>query len=162
MNYLKGKVNKMKLVEISDIKVGQVRRVFVDDLPSDYSGWMLYVIDEQESNETFWCDFYDAKGFCERLSLSKFEIAKDEIIGKIGITHEIKDGKLVEIPRRGFETYDVVKDEDDDVFVLTSYSSDGISVGMNGMTVKFPIKRKLQKIGIYGVTHEFVNESEGK
>ena len=101
-----------------------------------------------------------------------------EIIGKIGITHRIEDGKLVEIPRTAefqiddvcytlsfYNTasphFDIGVDFEDIIFVI-----DNMDTYENGTLLLFDARGNeyrpddVEKIGILGVTHEFVNDRE--
>ena len=95
-----------------------------------------------------------------------------QLIGKIGITHRIEGKKLVEITRSaGFQTDDVVKFKwDPRLYVINREIDFGIKkthpdnscfeatndLYGSRQLVDFELKR----IGILGVTHEFVNDRE--
>lgn len=107
-----------------------------------------------------------------------------ELIGKLGITHRIEDGKLVEIPREDLVVDDIVEYLDCDGFKVTAVIASLITgmtredsqygfitndgnfdesslfekeeIGEDSGTFTYTPK----KIGILGVTHEFVNDRE--
>ena len=158
----------MKLVEIKNVHVGQVRRCFMDGLDSEI---MPYIVYEMVGDSLFDCDAYDSEGFCASFPLSDSEILEDELVGKLGITHEIKDGALVQLPRTEFEIDDVVKAQgrigvivskeefipDGEPVHVVVFGSDGYAPVCDGFE---PFE--MEKVGIIGLTHEFVNEREGR
>lgn len=162
----------MKLVEIKNVRIGQVWKrkdeyIALSCLGScDIGGYpkegVLYI---KTQNGYYLLNDWDY-----------FLSPKNEdfiLCGKLGITHELKYGKLVEIPRADFENDDIVH------FSLFSgqFIGEGVVVtsnsdverergwirvftGLGFYLVRPSDERK--KIGIYGVTHEFVNERDGK
>lgn len=163
----------MKLVEIKDVRPGQV-------LERDHC---LFVIEERTGAHNFavslYChnhkpapdDAYEEQSTRER-NIATFDDC--EIIGKIGITHRIEGNRLVEIPRSaGFQTDDVVKFKwDPRLYVINREIDFGIKkthpdnscfeatndLYGSRQLVDFELKR----IGILGVTHEFVNDREAE
>lgn len=163
----------MKLVEINDVRVGQV-------LERDRC---IFVIEERTGAHNFavslYChnhkpapnDAYEEQSTRER-NVATFDDC--EIIGKIGITHRIDGDRLIEIPRTaGFQTDDVVKFKwDPRLYVINREIDFGIKkthpdnscfeatndLYGSRQLVDFELKR----IGILGVTHEFVNDREAE
>ena len=161
----------MKLVEINDVRVGQV-------LERDRC---IFVIEERTGAHNFavslYChnhkpapnDAYEEQSTRER-NVATFDDC--EIIGKIGITHRIEGNRLVEIPRfSGFQVDDIVKFKwDPRLYVINREIDFGIKkthpdnscfeatndLYGSRQLVDFELKR----IGILGVTHEFVNDRE--
>lgn len=99
--------------------------------------------------------------------------AKCRLIGKIGITHRIEGNRLVEIPRAaGFQVDDVVKfnwndprlyviNREIDFGIKKTHPDNSCFEATNDLygsrqLVDFELKR----VGILGVTHEFVNDRE--
>ena len=163
----------MKLVEIEDVRPGQV-------LERDHC---LFVIEERIGMYNFatslYChnhkpapnDAYEVLAIHEK-NASAFKNCK--IIGKLDITHRIEGNRLVEIPRSaGFQTDDVVKFKwDPRLYVINREIDFGIKkthpdnscfeatndLYGSRQLVDFELKR----IGILGVTHEFVNNREAE
>lgn len=151
----------MKLVEIKDIRVGQV-------LERDRC---IFVIEERTGVHNFavtlYChnhkpapnDAYEALATRER-NAATFEDC--EIIGKIGITHRVEGNRLIEIPRREFEVDDIFCRYRDNPQIIIEVS------GINSLTGYSPKEKMLishianicYKIGILGITHELVNDKE--
>ncbi len=156
----------MKLVEIKDIRPGQV-------WINDQTG-LIHTVDNlgELSNAD--------KMETTKIRDEYLKSAKCRLIGKIGITHRIVGDKLAEIPREA-------KFKVDDIVHLTSYAAffeTGISViqdiyELEGYAPKIRyaltdkngstscnwyfenLKRaKIKLVGILGVTHEFVNDRE--
>lgn len=114
-------------------------------------------------------DAYEGQSTRER-NVATFDDC--EIIGKIGITHRIDGDRLIEIPRTaGFQTDDVVKFKwDPRLYVINREIDFGIKethpdnscfeatndLYGSRQLVDFELKR----VGILGVTHEFVNDKE--
>ena len=88
-----------------------------------------------------------------------------EFLGAINITHEIKDGKLVEIPRGEIEVGDIITDKTY-IHVITWMSECKRYVDMidhTGRTVSdfnAQLLVNAEKIGIYDVHKTFVNSKE--
>ena len=148
----------MKLVEIKDVRPGQV-------WINDQTG-LIHTVDDlgelsnADKAETF------------KIRDKYLKSAKCRLIGKIGITHRIDGKKLIEITRAaGFQTDDVVKFKWDprlyvinreiDFGIKESHPDNSCFEATNDLygsrqLVDFEIKH----IGILGVTHEFVNDKE--
>lgn len=91
----------MKLVEIKDVRVGQIRKNFNDiilidaKIPDGFSHYQA---------------FTEFGGLMNKDIKLNHKFLDMPIIGKLGITHRIDDGRLVKIPRaEGFQVDDVVK-----------------------------------------------------
>ena len=135
----------MKLVEIKDVRVGQIRKMadgifYIDDDHGD-----LCRIDEKKQ----------FKGLIHN--------DEGQLIGKLGITHRIENNKLVEIPRTAeFQTDDVIKVDwkdkaDTELDVIMAVFTDGV---VTYFETDFLYKDQIKKVGILGVTHDFVNDRE--
>ncbi len=161
----------MKLVEINDVRAGQVlernRCIFVIEERTGVHNFAvsLYCHNHKPAPN----NAYEALSIRER-NVATFEDCK--IIGKIGITHRIEGNRLVEIPRfSGFQVDDIVKFKwDPRLYVINREIDFGIKkthpdnscfeatndLYGSRQLVDFELKR----IGILGVTHEFVNDRE--
>lgn len=162
----------MKLVEIKDIRPGQV-------WINDQTG-LIHTVDNlgNLSNAN--------KAETTKIRDEYLKSAKCRLIGKIGITHRIEGNRLVEIPREDLIVDDVVEYLDFDSFTVravicavitaltaeetqyafiteTGQSEDTLlfdreEIGEDSGTFTYTPK----KIGIFGVTHEFVNDREAQ
>lgn len=130
-------------MEIKDVRVGQIRKMadgifYIDDDHGD-----LCRIDEKKQ----------FKGLIHN--------DEGQLIGKIGITHRIEDRKLVEIPRTAeFQTDDVIEvhwEYGIEIDVIRVNFMDGVFAYLDP---DFIHKDQIKKVGILGVTHEFVNDRE--
>lgn len=161
----------MKLAEIKNVRHGQVwerdRCLFVIEQRTGVHNFAvsLYCHNHKPAPH----DAYEELSMRER-NINTFNDCK--IIGKIGITHRIEGNKLIEIPRSdGFKVDDVVKFKwDPRLYVINREIDFGIKEthpdnscfeathGLYGsrQMVDFELKR----VGILGVTHEFVNDKE--
>lgn len=161
----------MKLVEINDVRAGQVlernRCIFVIEERTGVHNFAvgLYCHNHKPAPN----NAYEALSIRER-NVATFEDCK--IIGKIGITHRIEGNRLVEIPRfSGFQVDDIVKFKWDprlyvinreiDFGIKKTYPDNSCFEATNDLygsrqLVDFELKR----VGILGVTHEFVNDRE--
>ena len=146
----------MKLVEIKDIRPGQIWK--------DKDKYK--VILENHYDDGTYIRTYDFS--CKELKECDPDeyILDDILVGKLGITHRIEDGKLVEIPRtEEFQIDDVVRHESGKAGVIVKINNVGFAVGYEysincgdeGFNDTFEY---ITKIGILGVTHEFVNDRE--
>lgn len=142
----------MKLVEIKDVRPGQV-------WINDQTG-LIHTIDDlgNLSNAD--------KAETAKIRDEYLKAAKCRLIGKIGITHRIEDNRLVKIPRTTeLQIDDIIRHENGNVGVIVSMNNVGFAVGYeymincgdSGFTDTFEY---ITKIGILGVTHEFVNDRE--
>lgn len=173
----------MKLVEINDVRPGQV-------LERDRC---IFVIEERTGAHNFAVSLYchnhkpAPNNAYEVLSMRERNVATFndcEIIGKIGITHRIEGNRLVEIPREDLIVDDVVEYLDFDGFKVTAVIAEVIT-GMTREDSQYGFitndgnfdesslfeKEEIgedsgiftytpKKIGVLGVTHEFVNDRE--
>ena len=138
----------MNLVEIKDVRVGQVWKADKD---------VLYIVSD-----------YNKRFVPRSISIESFESAglqnRYTIIGKLGITHRIEDGKLVEIPRTAeFQIDDVCCEANskNTIFVIDAidaYGREALFLFDEKRNRHFP--QGVEKVGIFGVTHEFVNDRE--
>lgn len=164
----------MKLVEIKDVRVGQVwqfdenmcRCFVVERTMKTEQPIKLSIVLQCQKNAKVIKDYDMPK------------IPHGRLIGKLGITHRIEDGKLVEIPRTAefqiddvcytlsfYNTasphFDIGVDFEDIIFVI-----DNMDTYENGTLLLFDARGNeyrpddVEKIGILGVTHEFVNDRE--
>lgn len=151
----------MKLVEIKDIRPGQV-------WINDQTG-LIHTVDNlgNLSNAN--------KAETTKIRDEYLKSAKCRLIGKIGITHRIEGNRLVEIPRAaGFQVDDVVKfnwndprlyviNREIDFGIKKTHPDNSCFEATNDLygsrqLVDFELKR----VGIFGVTHEFVNDREAQ
>ena len=151
----------MKLVEIKDIRPGQV-------WINDQTG-LIHTVDNlgNLSNAN--------KAETTKIRDEYLKSAKCWLIGKIGITHRIEGNRLVEIPRAaGFQVDDVVKfnwndprlyviNREIDFGIKKTHPDNSCFEATNDLygsrqLVDFELKR----VGIFGVTHEFVNDREAQ
>lgn len=162
----------MKLTEIKGIYVGQVyeahRNLFVVETAEKYIN---------KEYQTGRVAMYErGKKVCFGIKLYPESFKDMKLIGKIGITHEIDDiGDIKEIKRsEGIQVNDVVKFNwsDPRLYVISREIDFGIKKvhpnnacfeGLHDLygsreLVDFELKR----VGILGVTHEFVNEKGEK
>nr|DAK74357.1 MAG TPA: hypothetical protein [Caudoviricetes sp.] len=150
----------MKLVEIKDIRVGQVlerdRCIFVIEERTGVHNFAvtLYCYNHKPAPN----DAYEALATRER-NAATFEDC--EIIGKIGITHRVEGNRLIELPRKEVNEDDIVcfDDETNRLAVVLKVSPITITPTLFDGD-KLEISRKVSVIGILGVTHEFVNDRE--
>lgn len=167
----------MNLVEIKDIRVGQIY---------NYHNILYLIKDKLKDDEFITTSYYSKHSLENTVYYEEFAThCKDSIlfksctlIGKLGITHRIEDGKPVEIPRTAefqiddvcytlsfYNTasphFDIGVDFEDIIFVI-----DNMDTYENGTLLLFDARGNeyrpddVEKIGILGVTHEFVNDRE--
>ena len=96
----------MKLVEIKDIRPGQIRKVTAFNQWKDEEEFEVLAVIEASGLGEYaefdtYAEFYDikTKQLMEDDSEELRFYENGELIGKLGITHRTEDGKLVEIPR---------------------------------------------------------------
>lgn len=148
----------MKLVEIKDVRPGQV-------WINDQTG-LIHTVDDlgelsnADKAETF------------KIRDKYLKSAKCRLIGKIGITHRIEGNRLVEIPRSsGFQVDDVVKFKHDPrLYVINrEISLSTAKIYPNALCFEATndyygsrqlVDFELKRVGILGVTHEFINDKE--
>lgn len=165
----------MKLVEINDVRVGQIRKNFDD----------LILIEEEKPNGfLYYQAFNEFGGFMNKDVKASYKFLAMPIIGKLGITHRIEGNRLVEIPREDLIVDDVVEYLDFDGFpikgvictVITAMTAEETQyefITEDGKSDDSSIFNREEiredsgiytytpkKIGILGVTHEFVNDRE--
>lgn len=160
----------MKLVKIEDVRVGQIWKD---------SHWNLALVKDvsiKTNMLSLWLENYDIPSTEEKnTSLNFFADngVEYKLIGKLGITHEIKDNRLVIISRDKFQIDDVVEFKDTTqrkyIILKKGIKIDNLFTDnlcfecfhdIYGGRSLFDFE--LKKIGIYGVTHEFVNNKEFK
>lgn len=169
-----------KLVRITDVRVGQIfkRRSDVNckywviedvGVKSKNCGDFGYF--EEKCDTSHLCRFHDKNMDYDSSDYITF-FGDTDLIGKIGITHEIQDGRLVEIERT--DEFQV-----DDVVINTSQETKGLvlkeingrllishedldrytQTGMYGNSIYS--KSVLKRIGTLGVDWEMVNSKVG-
>lgn len=165
----------MKLVEINDVRVGQIRKNF-DDL--------ILIEAEKPNGFLYYQAFNEFGGFMNKDVKASYKFLAMPIIGKLGITHRIEGNRLVEIPREDLIVDDVVEYLDFDGFpikgvictVITAITAEETQyefITEDGKSDDSSIFNREEiredsgiytytpkKIGILGVTHEFVNDRE--
>ena len=153
----------MKLVEINDVRAGQVlerdRCIFVIEERTGAHNFAVSLYNHNHKPAPN--DAYEWKTMHEK-NVAAFDDCK--IIGKIGITHRIEGNRLVEISRKELEIDDIFCRYRDNPQIIIEVNGD------NSLTGYSPKEKRLishvanicYKIGILGVTHEFVNDREGK
>lgn len=161
----------MKLVEINDVRVGQVwkNKKEMITIDSFYDDEEIQISAYNLSGKEIDMDYDDFEGMIDIDAVKQ----NYKLIGKIGITHRTEDGKLVEIPRTAeFQIDDVVKfkwcdprlyviNREIDFGIKESHPNNACFEATNDLygsrqLVDFELKR----VGILGVTHEFVNDRE--
>ncbi len=180
----------MKLQKIKDVRVGQiwtfnegktydvvisVRNIddnFHHEVSEvDFEIWadFDYVTgkkDKEDINNRYLVDIeYTKKG--EKVSqdlLKKFKEPDEYLIGFLGITHKIEDGRLVEIERKEFEIDDIVE-YNDKKYIITyanrnsteDYSIYYINEVDNLENKTVASSTDFKKLGTLGVNYEFIN-----
>lgn len=153
----------MNLVEIKDIRVGQIY---------NYHNILYLIKDKLKDDEFITTSYYSKHSLENTVYYEEFATHyKDSIlfksctlIGKPGIAHRIEDGKLVEIPRTAeFQIDDVCCEANskNTIFVIDAidaYGREALFLFDEKRNRHFP--QGVEKIGILGVTHEFVNDRE--
>lgn len=160
----------MKLVEINDVRVGQVwkNKKEMITIDSFYDDEEIQISAYNLSGKEINMDYDDFEGMIDIDAVKQ----NYKLIGKLGITHRIEGNRLLEIPRSaGFQTDDVVKFKwDPRLYVINREIDFGIKkthpdnscfeatndLYGSRQLVDFELKR----VGILGVTHEFVNDKE--
>ena len=94
----------MKLVEIKDVRIGQVWKeddndIFIITGFSEYEPEMIHCISYIPEDKPITLKNGKKITGLVYSSTSKNLLEKSTLIGKLGITHRIEDGKLVEITR---------------------------------------------------------------
>lgn len=140
----------MKLVEIKDIRPGQIWEAHRNQFLILSRGNNIIARMYERGNPV-------AEGI-----KSADEFIDMRLRGKFGITHRIEGNKLIEIPRKKLEIDDIFYRYRDNPQIIIEVNGD------NGLTGYSPKEKRLishvanicYKIGILGVTHEFVNDRE--
>lgn len=171
----------MKLVEIKDVRPGQIRKVTAYNQWKDEKEFEVLAVIEAAGIGEYaefnnYAELYDiqTKQLIEDDSEELHFYEDGELIGQLGITHRIEDERLVEIPREAeFQIDDVVKFKwDPRLYVINREIDFGIKethpdnscfeatndLYGSRQLVDFELKR----VGILGVTHEFVNDREAQ
>lgn len=156
----------MKLVEIKDVRVGQVWQF-------DENMCRCFVVERTMKTKTCGATYqaFDCPTMPEEckgeLYIKDYDMPKiphGRLIGKLGITRRIEDGKLVEIPRTAeFQIDDVCCEANskNTIFVIDAidaYGREALFLFDEKRNRHFP--QGVEKVGIFGVTHEFVNDRE--
>jgi hypothetical protein len=152
----------MKLVEITDLRIGQVRE-------NDTKIYIInFLFPDQKICRVEKVNKYDLDDVSltnltvdDEETLSYEQISNEKLVGFIGITHKIKDGKFVKIPRKEFEENDVFGYFNNELagkLEVAIYSDENDVYTSNN---NFP-KNYCKKVGILGVNYEFVNNKLGK
>lgn len=158
----------MKLVEIKDIREGQIyersRCIFVVMRRSGIDSVVLRLYCHNRKPEPN--NAYEAEAMHE----VRTDALNDcQLIGKLGITHRIEGKKLIEIPpvfkRQKINIDDIVKVIKDGSFpwvVDTTYNAGKYTryISLLSYHDNDFSEDEVEKIGILGVTHEFVNDME--
>lgn len=152
----------MKLVEIKDIRIGQIWKI-------DKNLRFVVGCHQQDGYWWFGNSFIDDGDRYKAISCYKTELK--ELVGFIGITHEIKDNKLVEIPN----VFKNAKIHSDDIVIIRGNEDTPFLVDSIYNPKKYDAyisllsyhegefsEEEVEKIGTLGVTHEFVNERLAK
>lgn len=158
----------MKLVEIKDVRPGQV---WINNKTG-----LIHTVDDLGNLSNA------AKAETAKIRDEYLKAAKCRLIGKIGITHRIEGNRLVEIPQEDLIVDDVVEYLDFDGFtvkavicsVMTALTAEETQYafitedGQSEDTTLFEREEigedsgiftyTPKKIGVLGVTHEFVND----
>jgi len=158
----------MKLVEIKDVRPGQIRKVTAFNQWKDEEEFeVLAVIEASGLGEyaefDIYAEFYDikTKQLMEDDSEELRFYENGELIGKLDITHRIENNRLIKIPRKEVNEDDIVcfDDETNRLAVVLKVSPITITPTLFDGD-KLEISRKVSIIGVLGVTHEFVNDRE--
>lgn len=145
----------MKLVEIKDVRPGQV---WINNKTG-----LIHTVDDLGNLSNA------AKAETAKIRDEYLKAAKCRLIGKIGITHRIEDNRLVEIPpvfkEQKINTDDIVKILEDDScpwVVVTTYNAKKYKryISLLSYHDSHFSENEVEKIGVLGVTHEFVNDRE--
>lgn len=180
----------MKLQKIKDVRVGQIWTfnegktydVVIDVRNIDRHlqdclyevNFIIYCDDKYLSGKTKEQDkdrlyFFDAE-FCrqgENINkelLEKFKEPDKYLVGFLGITHKIEDGRLVEIERKKFEEDDIVE-RSDRKYIITyasrdsneDYNTYNINEIDNLENETYALSTDLKKLGTLGINYEFIN-----
>ena len=166
----------MKLVEIKDVRPGQIRKVTAFNQWKDEEEFEVLAVIEASGLGEYaefdtYAEFYDikTKQLMEDDSEELRFYENGRLIGKLGITHRIEDNRLVEIQpvfkEQKINTDDIVKILEDDScpwVVVTTYNAKKYKryISLLSYHDSHFSENEVEKIGILGVTHEFVNDRE--
>ncbi len=145
----------MKLVEIKEVRVGQIWKDEDDDL------WL-------EWNDRYAPPIRDTKYYrCDKETFKYLVEQGHKLVGFLGITHEVKDFKLSEIipafKNQKVQRDDIVKILDDNSapwLVDTTYNSHKYKAYISLLSPydKDFTEDEIEKIGTLGVNYEFVHD----
>jgi hypothetical protein len=137
----------MKLQKIQDVRVGQV--------------WQ-----DTKTGRLVWVEI-DNFAYCKPFE----ELCQDsKLVGFLGITHEVKNGKLVKIPRGEFDKDDVVDFGGRPMIVVSNYDLQrklerpkvGLWSDFGDLDVKWAAPEEIKHLGTLGVDWELVNDRLAK
>lgn len=135
----------MKLVEINDVRPGQVWK--------DDESYLVLIGTDLKGT------WYNSKGVSCMGGMELCDTVHCKLTGFLGITHELKDNKLVEIKRNEVNEDDIVCFDEETSRLAVTLKVSPITITptvFDGQ--KTELNRKVSVIGILGVTHEFVND----
>lgn len=145
----------MKLVEIKEVRVGQIWKDEDDDL------WL-------EWNDRYAPPIRDTKYYrCDKETFKYLVEQGHKLVGFLGITHEVKDFKLSEIipafKNQKVQRDDIVKilaDNSAPWLVDTTYNSHKYKAYISLLSPydKDFAEDEIEKIGTLGVNYEFVHD----
>lgn len=145
----------MKLVEIKDVRVGQIWKDKDGDL------WL-------EWNDIYAPPIRDTKYYrCDKETFKYLVECRHKLVGFLGITHEVKDFKLSEIipayKNQKVQRDDIVKvvaDNSAPWLVDTTYNSHKYKdyISLLSPYDKDFTEDEIEKIGTLGVNYEFVHD----
>lgn len=146
----------MKLVKIEEVRIGQIWK--------DNKGRLYLIGDEEKEITVDRTMFYK----CDKRTFAYLEKNGHKLVGFLGITHEEKDGKLVEIipayPENKVHDDDIVivKGEDRTPYpVITTYNSSKYKdyISLLSYHKKEFKEEEVEKVGTLGVNYEFINSN---
>lgn len=165
----------MKLVEINDIRAGQIYK-------RDNVLYLIrYILFNLENTDPVWIcieygeDYQETESmFNGNATVESVEKQGYELIGFLGITHKIENEKLVEIPREELQIDDVIEfavlceEYDFEVYkafykvvyrfsIIQDEEETFVCIGNNGNSYNVSRNDFNGKVGILGVNYEFVN-----
>jgi hypothetical protein len=162
---------ELNIVPIDNIRVGQIWAGFEEPgIGNKYA--RAFVVKKINSRfmtiGSYWQT--DADGtdnfhiYLKRFPVPINRIKCNALIGFLGKTHEIKGGKLVEIPRGTFNVGDILMYKENDLnYIASEYISchgdlKFIIVSRGGGSSNWCLgnMKNFKKIGVYGVTHELI------
>lgn len=163
----------MKLVEIKDVRVGQIwdngNNFLIITGFSEHEPEMVHSVTYVPEDKPITLKSGKKVAGLMYSSTSKNSLEGSKLIGKLGITHRIEDNRLVEIPpvfkEQKINTDDIVKILEDDScpwVVVTTYNAKKYKryISLLSYHDSHFSENEVEKIGILGVTHEFVNDRE--